>query len=313
MFKINKIEYLLKTNFHFVNKNFSTLFPSLFKKLLVYFLYTATYIISFSCNSWIQVNEDVVARIGTSYLYRDDLVGTNKTEISKSDSLLKTGKFIDNWALDHLLIKQAKIVLSEEELFKLDVMVDNYRTDLYANAYFKAVINKNLDTIVELKEINSFLFNNKEFFKLKSPLFQVRYIHLPPDNVDQNEIKISFQRFNQRDRIFLDSFSYQYNSYLLSDSIWLNKNNLLSKVEFLKQNNFNRYVKKLKFFNLQDTLGVYLFFVKEYLKEGELAPAEIITPKIKNIILNKRKQELIKQFEKDILQDAIKSKTFETY
>ena len=75
----------------------------------------------------------------------------------------------------------------------------------------------------------------------------------------------------------------------------------------------NSTVKKSKFFNLQDTLGVYLFFVKEYLNEGELAPAEIITPKIKNIILNKRKQELIKQFEKDILQDAIKSKTFETY
>ena len=63
-----------------------------------------------------------------------------KLSISKSDSLLKVNTFIDNWALKHLLIKQAKIILSEIELIKLDVMVDNYRNDLYANSYFKAVI-----------------------------------------------------------------------------------------------------------------------------------------------------------------------------
>ena len=56
-----------------------------------------------------------------------------------------------------------------------------------------------------------------------------------------------------------------------------------------------------------------MFFIKDFLDKGELAPNEIYTSKIKNIILNKRKQELIKQFEKDILQDAIKSKTFEKY
>ena len=88
---------------------------------------------------------------------------------------------------------------------------------------------------------------------------------------------------------------------------------MISKVEFLNQQNFISYVKKSKFYNLKDTLGVYLLFVKDFLEKGDLAPIEIYTSKIKNIILNKRKQELIKQFEKDILLDAIKSKTFEKY
>ena len=158
-----------------------------------------------------------------------------------------------------------------------------------------------------------FLNNNKEIFRLKAPLFKVRYIHVPPYNVDKEKIKLSFQRFNYDDRVFLDSLSYQFSTYLLSDSLWINKNNLISKVSFLNQNNFDRLIKKSKFYNIEDTLGVYLFFIKDLLEEGELAPNEIFTSKIKNIILNKRKQELIKQFEKDILQDAIKSKTFEKY
>ena len=309
MLKINIIENLSKTTFNIVNKVFNILFlhpkKRIFKILILILLN--------SCNNWIQVNEEVVARIGTSYLYKKDLVDIIKTPISESDSLLKLNSFIDNWARKHLILQQAKIILPESTLIELESMVKDYRDDLFINSYRKAVINKNLDTIINYSEINMFLNNNKEIFRLKAPLFKVRYIHVPPYNVDKEKIKLSFQRFNYNDKVFLDSLSYQFSTYILSDSLWINKSNLISKVSFLNQNNFDRLIKKSKFYNIEDTLGVYLFFIKDLLKEGELAPNEIFTSKIKNIILNKRKQELIKQFEKDILQDAIKSKTFEKY
>ena len=309
MLKINIIENLSKATFNIVNKVFNILFLHSKKrifKILILILFN-------SCNNWIQVNEEVVARIGTSYLYKKDLVDFIKTPISKSDSLLKLNSFIDNWARKQLILQQAKIILPESTLIELETMIKDYRNDLFINSYRKAVINKNLDTIINDSEINMFLNNNKEIFRLKAPLFKVRYIHVPPYNVDKEKIKLSFQRFNYNDRVFLDSLSYQFSTYLLSDSLWINKSNLISKVSFLNQNNFDRLIKKSKFYNIEDTLGVYLFFIKDLLKEGELAPNEIFTSKIKNIILNKRKQELIKQFEKDILQDAIKSKTFEKY
>ena len=308
MLKINIIENLSKTTFNIVNKVFNILFLHSKKRIVILILTLLN-----SCNNWIQVNEEVVARIGTSYLYKKDLVDIIKTPISKSDSLLKLNSFIDNWARKQLILQQAKIILPESTLIELETMIEDYRDDLFINSYRKAVINKNLDTIINYSEINMFLNNNKEIFRLKAPLFKVRYIHVPPYNVDKEKIKLSFQRFNYDDRVFLDSLSYQFSTYLLSDSLWINKSNLISKVSFLNQNNFDRLIKKSKFYNIEDTLGVYLFFIKDLLKEGELAPNEIFTSKIKNIILNKRKQELIKQFEKDILQDAIKSKTFEKY
>ena len=309
MLKINIIENLSKTTFNIVNKVFNILFlHSKIGILKISFLTLLN-----SCNNWIQVNEEVVARIGTSYLYKKDLVDIVKTPVSKSDSLLKLNSFIDNWARKQLILQQAKIILPESTLIELETMIKDYRDDLFINSYRKAVINKNLDTIINYSEINMFLNNNKEIFRLKAPLFKVRYIHVPPYNVDKEKIKLSFQRFNYNDRVFLDSLSYQFSTYLLSDSLWINKSNLISKVSFLNQNNFDRLIKKSKFYNIEDTLGVYLFFIKDLLREGELAPDEIFTSKIKNIILNKRKQELIKQFEKDILQDAIKSKTFEKY
>tara|TARA_B100001142_G_scaffold112774_1_gene114715 strand:+ start:1677 stop:1859 length:183 start_codon:yes stop_codon:yes gene_type:complete len=60
-------------------------------------------------------------------------------------------------------------------------------------------------------------------------------------------------------------------------------------------------------------LGVYLFLVNEILEKGDLAPLEVSVPIIKNIVINQRKLKFTKQFEKNILQDAIKSKTYEMY
>ena len=64
---------------------------------------------------------------------------------------------------------------------------------------------------------------------------------------------------------------------------------------------------------LEDSLGVYLVFVEDVKLRNEQAPLEYSLPNIKQILLNKRKLELIKKLEKDITQDAIKNEQFEIY
>ena len=265
------------------------------------------------CDYW-KIEEDVVlARVGSFYLYESDLKIDEIFFENQEDSILKLRNLIDTWAKNKLLLQQAQLNLNEEEIEKLESLVDQYRLDLFSNTYKQAVINESLDSLVSTSEIDSFLMKNKEIFRLNAPLFQVRYIHLPPENVDQREIESSFERFNESDQIFLDSLSFQYYNQILKDSIWLNKNDLLSEVTFLNNENLNKYLKKSKFFEIQDSLGVYLFYVKDYLKQGDLAPKEVLNSTIKNILLNQRKLKLSKQFEKDILKDAIKSKNYEIY
>ena len=282
--------------------------------LIQTFLYSFIFVFaSVSCNKFIPDQKDLIARVGSNYLYKDDLVKLLGNPLGYSDSLIKTRSLIDDWARNQLLIQQAKINLPEGDLQELELLVDNYRKNLYENTYRKAVINKNLDTLISDVEMLNFLSDNEELFKLKAPLFQVRYIHLPPDNVDQFEIQRSFQRFNAYDKKFLDSLSFQFYNFILSDSVWIDKSNLTSRVSFLNRKNLNKYIRKLKFFKIEDSLGVYFFYLRNFLEKGDVAPSQVIKPTIKNIILNRRKMEFIKKFEKDILHDAIKSKNFEIY
>jgi hypothetical protein len=266
-----------------------------------------------SCVDWSTENDRVVARVDDVYLYSSDFEEGLGDFIDETDSILKTRNYIDSWAKSQLFVQTAKRNLLDSELDDMEELIDQYRVELYTNAYIQSVVNTSLDTIVSTVEIDSFLQTNKGVFKLNAPLYKARFIHLPPDNVDQNEIQRSFQRFNQEDRYFLDSLSFQYYNYLLADNIWLNKRDIMSEVSFLDRENPDKYLKKSQFFRVEDSLGVYLLYIAELLEKGETAPRVILESTIKNIIRNQRKLKFTKQFEKDIVQDAIKSKTYETY
>ena len=53
--------------------------------------------------------------------------------------------------------------------------------------------------------------------------------------------------------------------------------------------------------------------INDVLLRNDAAPLEYVKPTIRQIVINKRKLELIKQLEKDITKDAIKNKQFEIY
>ena len=80
----------------------------------------------------------------------------------------------------------------------------------------------------------------------------------------------------------------------------------------LKQNNI-QVLKKTNFTQLQDSLGVYLVKIEAVLKTNDIAPLSYVKQTIGQILLNKRKQELLKNIENDITKDAIKNKNFELY
>ena len=308
------LRVLLKYISKIVNKKTIFLNFNVNPKLLRYpFLVSGFLLFFISCDQFVVNKEEVIARVGAAYLYRTDLEKGLDAFVNEADSILKSRNYIDQWARNQILMQQAEINLDIDIINKLELLVDQYKIDLYSNTYKQSVIDKAINTDITSQKLDSFLLQNRSVFKLNAPLFQVRFIELPHDNVDLNEIKRSFQRFDEEDKDYLDSLSFQFTNHILADSIWINKSNLLSEVSFLNQENLNTYIKKSQFFEIEDSLGVYLFFVKDYLKKDDYSPSEVLYPTIKNILLNQRKLQFNNQFEKDIIQDAIKSKTYEIY
>ena len=62
-----------------------------------------------------------------------------------------------------------------------------------------------------------------------------------------------------------------------------------------------------------DSLFRYLVHISDHLTEGEVAPVEMVTADITNIILNKRKIEFIKDLEHRVYTDGVSRNQFEIY
>ncbi|MFI8378215.1 peptidyl-prolyl cis-trans isomerase [Leeuwenhoekiella sp. NPDC079379] len=254
-----------------------------------------------------------VARVGDSYLYTEDIANLVTAEMTQEDSSLVVSSFITRWATQKLLMSGAQRNILAEEQERLNNLVNQYRSELYAQAYKDALVERNLDSTITDAEAKSFYKENKSNFKLNEELLKLRYIKMADTDYNIEEIKKRFTRFNKDDKKYLDSISVQFKAQYLNDSTWIRRDKVIAIIPPVSVENSDRLLNKTEFLQLRDSLGLYLIAVKDKLNRNADAPLEYVLPTVKQILLNRRKLEFIKQLEKDITKDAIKNKEFELY
>lgn len=254
-----------------------------------------------------------IARVNDTYLYQEDVADLVPENASKADSLVIVNAYINRWARQLLLMDGALLNLPEEKQDEFSKLIEQYKNDLYTKAYLEALVKKTIDTVVNVTDAKTFYEANKESFKLNDDLLQLRYISLPLNPINLDTIKNRFRRFKPKDKRYLDSISLQFKSYSLNDSLWVKFSQLVEKVPIVTQESKTQLLKKSNFIQLKDSLNLYLMHVNDIRLQNDYAPLEYVNKSIKQIVINKRKLELIKQLENDISKDAIKNKKFQIY
>ena len=60
-------------------------------------------------------------------------------------------------------------------------------------------------------------------------------------------------------------------------------------------------------------MGVYLTKINDVLDVNEIAPLSYVEPRIRQVLLNRRKLDYIRKLETEIIDEATKEKVFEIY
>lgn len=269
----------------------------------------------FSCNSFLKsdANEEPLARVGDTYLYWDEVAVDLGNTITKKDSASKVSNYIDNWATKQILLEKAKINLPDEKISEFEQLVANYRKDLYTRAYKEALVNQVQDTVITEEDLRRFYEEEKENFKLKEKIVKLRFIQLPLQFLNTKEVTESLRRFNQEDIRYLDSIGVQFKKLNFNDSLWVPASRVIEEIPPLNSDNEDRYLKKSQFFELEDAMGVYLTKINDVLQVNEIAPLSYVEPRIRQVLLNRRKLDYIRKLETEIIDEATKEKVFEVY
>lgn len=254
-----------------------------------------------------------IARVGEVYLYEEDIAPLITDIMSKEDSASVVSNYINTWASKQLLLSKSKINLPSDKLAEFDKLVEEYRIDLYTRAYKEALVQQALDTTVNEEELYAFYENEKENFKLQEKLLMIRFVELPPKYLRKDAIADKLRRFNKRDKNYLDSLSVQFTKLNLNDSVWVKVSRVVKEIPPLSLENEDQYLKKSQFFEIQDSLGVYLGKVIDVLNVNDVAPLSFIRPSIRQVLLNRRRLDYMRKLETEIIDEAVKEKEFEIY
>lgn len=253
-----------------------------------------------------------LARVNQSYLYLEDIRDLLSANMSPQDSALRIQNQVNKWATQQLLIDQARINLSLDLQADLEELVQQYRTDLFTESYKAKIVAAQLDSTVSSLEMKEYYELNRENFKLNEALVRCRYVYLDEQYSAKKEVMEALERFDSIDRELLDQWRLQFKSVNLNDSLWVRQERLIEQIPALRTKNIAT-LKNAKINQFQDSLGLYLLKIENYLSRNDVAPLSYVAPTIRQIILNRRKQELTARLEKDITKDAIRNKTFEIY
>ena len=256
-----------------------------------------------------KLKDNPIASVYDNNLYAKDISDFFPKNISEQDSIILAQGFINSWATKQLLLFKAEENLKRIENNQINMLVLDYRDGLLINGYKEKLIKQQLDTVVSDYEIENYYKENSTNFKLNEELLKVKYIHYGNDLVDKREVDKLFISNNIEDLELLEKKQLSFKSLLLNDSVWTTLESVALKMPFSK----DQLLKKSKLLQKEDSLGLYLVTVKNFLKRNDTAPLSYVKTTVRQMILHKRKLELIREIEKILIKDAIQNKNLQIY
>lgn len=253
-----------------------------------------------------------IARVLDKYLYQDDIIGLVPTEASEKDSISIVKLYIENWAKKELILAKAELNLSEVES-TIEQEVKDYRQSRIIYAYEKELIKQKLDTAISEKDISTYYDQNKRNFELKDYIVQAYYIKLEKNAPNIFKAKKWYKSNNEEEILSLEDYCHQYAvKFLLDENKWLYFEDLKKEME-LEDVEVKDYLKQNKLLEFEDDYYLHLLRIIDYKMKDSISPLSLEKRNIRNILLNQRKLDLIKNMRNDVYQDALNRNNFEIY
>jgi hypothetical protein len=255
---------------------------------------------------------DVLVRVYDKYLYVSELEGLVPRGTSVHDSLTMVRRFIQNWVDRELIIKKAEENLPDE--YKdFSSKLEEYRNSLVIFEYEKMLIRQDLDTNISFEAVSEYYDQHKNNFLLKDDILNMQYLVLHQDSPAIKKFRqyIRSEIPEEKDSLALYSSKYA-ESFSLSEDYWIDLDQMMETVP-VPTYSFRDFNTNRRYLEVRDSVFIYMIYVKDYKPTDSVPPVYFLEDELRKMILNKRKNDLIKNMRHTVLEDAIQHNQVEIY
>ena len=257
-------------------------------------------------------SDEVVAVVGSDKLFRKDIEALIPKGLSPEDSLMLASQYINSWASDRVYLKLAEEQLSKSEQ-DVTKELEDYRRSLLKYRYEQLYVNERLDTAVSQAMVEEYYQAHKDKFVLERPVIKARFVNILAESPSLKQIRKLMSSNEANDLIEADSIAF---SSAVKFTTWAN--NWIDVAVLAKEYSMDHSAMMSKmnkgWIEDTDTTGyVRLTYVSDIMQKGQVAPVEYCQENIKNIIISSRRQNLLMNLERDLLNDARANGDFVIY
>ncbi|MBR7157856.1 MAG: hypothetical protein IKD16_05615 [Bacteroidales bacterium] len=267
-------------------------------------LFITALLLSTSCSFFENVSKgERVAEIGNAVLYKSDLDKVMPRNATSQDSAAFIAQYIDSWALRQLLVMKAEEQLPKNEK-DVAALLEEYRIQLLVFRYENKYIEERLDTLITESEKREYYNLHKASFITENGVIKGRFIKMHNSSPSLQIIKGLLAKRGQDEMTELEQLAYdaayKYDDY---GNNWVDLS-IVARDMDMDISNLWIALSRKSVVEQKDTVYSKFLQVLEFVEPGGNSPYEYNADKIDDIILSKRKQELISRLHKDIMDDA---------
>lgn len=257
-------------------------------------------------------SEAVIAKAFDKTLSQSELESLFGPNMTKQDSVLIGKGYIESWLKKQVLLENAykENIGSSDEINK---KVEAFREDLISFEYRKKLLYEKLDTNISLKESKEYYTKHPENFELKQNIVRCVFIKMPVALENKNHYWNSFKKADteQLTQIAMTALKNGGNAFMENEK-WLSFDDILKVVPINTYNQEN-FINNNRIFKIDEPNFIWYINILDFRIKDNVSPFDFVEDNIHQILLNKRKVEILDKIEKEMLAKARKDKKINVY
>jgi hypothetical protein len=226
--------------------------------------------------------------------------------------MLMAKRYIETWVKDQLMKHRAEESLTEEQM-DFEKQIEEYHRSLLIYTYRQKLLQQKMDTVVNENEIQAYYDENTKNFLLDRNVIKGTFIKIPLAAPQLDQLRRWSWNNREEDLDEMEKYCLTYaEKYNDFNDTWVDFSSIRVQLPVRISDPVN-YLRSYHNIERTDSLFRYLVHISAYLTEGEVAPIEMVSEDITNIILNKRKIQFIKDLEHRVYTDGVARNQFEIY
>ncbi len=272
-------------------------------------IFLASIIVLAACSK--ENKGNVIAEAFGKKLYDTDLATLINENTTFEDSVFIAKEFIHMWLSQQVLLNQAESTLSLAEKDKTAAL-EQYKNDLLVYEVLNKLSLNELDTSFSEGELDEYYNDNLEEFELSQNIIKVNFFKIQEDSKDKDLLWSNFKENDESIYGKLIQLAKNGGNYYVDKSNWVNFDDILKEVP-INTYNQEHYLNNNKYIQLNEGKFVYFIKIIDFKIRSTTSPFEMEKENIKNILLVKRQEELIKSIETKLVDEAYSDNKVKIY